>query len=810
MNLLRLSSRSVRASAIIGVIGIATLIAVRCVAVRVPSIPDRPLRVGFEANPPVQIRTATGFAGLAVETVSEAARRAGIRLQWVETGTSSDAAFRKHLVDLWPLMVDTPDRRKYVHFARPWMHSSNVFLLREGASGPGRDFKGSIAVFQMPFHIRLIRERFPEAHLIVSPTVHDVLKQVCTGAAEAAFFEARVALTEIRDRPGECTSLGLRIQPIRDFVFQAGVASSFEAAPAADKIQREIDSMFQDGTLATLIAKYSYFGLDDTWASDALMRAEDRRRWFAWSGGALLLSTAVSLWMARLLRQRKRAERRLRESEERFRTLANTAPVMIVASASDGSATFFNTTWLEFTGRKEESELGYGWTQGVHPEDREHALFAYSRSFAERKSCRLEYRLRRADGQYRYVTCSGLPRFEPDGSFAGYVASCIDLTDMKTAQEEASARQNLESVGTLASGIAHDFNNLLGAVLAQADLALAESSSGSSPEEALNGIREVAIRGSEIVRQLMVYAGKDSEGVGIVDFSDVINEMTGLLKVSVSKHAVLEIALEKHLPAVRADGSQLRRIVMNLITNASEAIGEREGVIRVTLSRVSAAATDGAAGGDYVQLSVSDNGCGMSPETQARVFDPFFTTKSAGRGLGLAVVHGIVRGLGGAVIVVSEQGKGTSFRVQLPCADAAATEPAVKPAAEERSDPVPQFTVLVVEDEDSLRQAVVKMLLKTGSQVLEAANGSAAIDLLRANASKIDMMLLDMTIPGASSREVIEEAAQSRPEIRVILTSAYTQEMVAPSVNFAQVCGFIRKPYELRNLVETLRNAYSL
>jgi CheY-like chemotaxis protein len=385
---------------------------------------------------------------------------------------------------------------------------------------------------------------------------------------------------------------------------------------------------------------------------------------------------------------------------------------------------------------------------------------------------------------------------------------------MKTAQEEASARQNLESVGTLASGIAHDFNNLLGAVLAQADLALAEVSSGSSPEEALTGIREVAIRGSEIVRQLMVYAGKDSDGVGIVDFSQIIYEMTGLLKVSISKHAALEIIMREHVPAIRADGSQVRRIVMNLVTNASEAIGERDGVIRITLSRANSghtpATTDGVTNGDSVQLEVSDNGCGMSPETQARVFDPFFSTKSAGRGLGLAVVHGIVRGLGGSVRVVSEPGKGTTFRVSLPCSEGAATESTAKSAAEELSGAVPKFTVLVVEDEDSLRQAVVRMLLKTGSKVLEAANGSAAIDLLRVNASRIDMMLLDMTIPGASSQEVIEEAARSRPEIRVILTSAYTQEMVAPSVNFTQVRGFIRKPYELRNLVETLRNAYSL
>ncbi len=810
---MRLSGRSVRASAIVGAIAVAGLAAAWYVAERVPPVPNRPLRIGFEPNPTVQIRTENGFSGLAVEIVAEAAKRAGIQLHWVETGTSSEEAFRKRLVDLWPLMVDLPERRKYIHFARPWMHSGNILLLREHAPVPDHAFKGRVAVSIIPVHIHLVRKRFPQARLTILPTIRDLLAQVCNGGAQAAFLEARAALTQMRDKPADCEGVGLRIQPIRDEVFQAGIASTFEAAAAADKIQSEIDNMFRDGTLSTLIAKYSYFGLDDTWASDELFRSQERNQWLIGIAFGLAIATAAGFWMARLLRQRKRAETRLRESESRFRTLANTAPVMIVASGPDGNATFFNTTWLEFTGRKEESELGYGWIENLHPDDRESTLHAYSLSFRERKRCNLEYRLRRADGEYRYMSCTGVPRFEPDGRFAGYIASCIDLTDMKTAQEAASARQSLESLGTLAGGIAHDFNNLLGAVLAQADLALAEIAGGSPPEQELNGIREVAIRGSEIVRQLMVYAGKESEVVGLVNFSQIVREMTQLLKVSVSKHAVLETHLGDPLPAVRANSTQLRRIVMNLVTNASEAIGDRDGVIRLTLGRIAVdrvfAAAQGIGEGDYLQFEVADTGCGMTPETQARVFDPFFSTKSAGRGLGLAVVHGIVRGLGGTIRVFSEKGGGAKFQVLLPCAGAAAAENTARSSADGSAGAADQFTVLVVEDEDSLRRAVVKTLAKTGSQVLEAANGSAAIDLLRADGFDIDVMLLDMTIPGASSQEVIAQAAQSRPEIRVILTSAYSQDMIASSMKCAQVRGFIRKPYELRSLVQTLRNAYS-
>jgi CheY-like chemotaxis protein len=289
--------------------------------------------------------------------------------------------------------------------------------------------------------------------------------------------------------------------------------------------------------------------------------------------------------------------------------------------------------------------------------------------------------------------------------------------------------------------------------------------------------------------------------------------MIELLKVSVSKHAVVETDLGKDLPAVRADAAQVRQIVMNLVTNASEAIGDRDGGILVTTRRLTL--TGKLAGvlgilpdGDYLTLEVSDTGQGIPPEIQARVFDPFFTTKSTGHGLGLAVVHGIVRGLGGAIHVASEPGKGTTFQVLLPCAETRAEVPSnTVIGCEDSGHPSHECTVLVVEDEVPLRQAVVKMLRKTGFEVFEASDGSTAIDLLRAKADKIDLILLDMTIPGASSSQVAAEVAQLRPDIRVILTSAYSQEMLIAPLSAPQIYGFVRKPFQLRDLVKALRGA---
>jgi two-component system cell cycle sensor histidine kinase/response regulator CckA len=344
-------------------------------------------------------------------------------------------------------------------------------------------------------------------------------------------------------------------------------------------------------------------------------------------------------------------------------------------------------------------------------------------------------------------------------------------------------------------------------------LALVEIDAGSYPKEELQRIREVAIYGAEIVRQLMIYAGKESEDLELIDVSRIIKQMSDLLKVSVSKQAALETDLETDLPTVRASAGQLRQIVMNLITNASEAIGDRAGTIRLSTARVTvgpvAAISKGLTEGDYVQLEVSDTGVGMALETQARSFDPFFTTKSGGRGLGLAVVQGIVQKLRGAIHLASEPGKGTTFQILLPCEGGVGAAADPIRSAEEAARSSQEATILVVEDEDPLREAVVKILHKRGFEVLEAADGSTAIDLLRANRDKIGAILLDMTIPGLSSREVVAEAARVRPDSKVILTSAYSEEMVMATMISPLICGFIRKPYQVGDLLQTFRNVLS-
>jgi two-component system, cell cycle sensor histidine kinase and response regulator CckA len=393
----------------------------------------------------------------------------------------------------------------------------------------------------------------------------------------------------------------------------------------------------------------------------------------------LVARVRTHLELSRLRRHLKEeVEKRtaeLRESEERFRNMANAAPVMIWTSGTDKRFTFVNKRWMDFTGRSSEQELGNGWADNVHPDDVERCCAAYSSSFDAHQPFTMEYRMCRADGEYRWILNSGVPRFEPDGVFEGYVGSCIDITDLKQTHEKMLASQKLESLGLMAAGVAHDFGNLLGAILAEIDLARMDMSAKAPGRKNIDRIEAAVTHATGIVKLLMASAGAGgvSKALEAVNLSFVVEEILRLLKVSISKRAVVRSNLTNDLPPVIAAVAEIRQVVMNLITNAVEAVGDQQGSITITTE--GAHLGPGSRGdyqadlpdGDYVRLKVADTGVGMNAETQAKIFDQFFTSKPYGRGLGLSVVHGIVRSHRGAINVVSTAGKGTTFEVLLPC-----------------------------------------------------------------------------------------------------------------------------------------------
>jgi CheY-like chemotaxis protein len=325
-------------------------------------------------------------------------------------------------------------------------------------------------------------------------------------------------------------------------------------------------------------------------------------------------------------------------------------------------------------------------------------------------------------------------------------------------------------------------------------------------------IHAVAMRASEIVRELMVYAGHDEGEMTAVDLSVLVEEMLDLLKVSITKQARITTDLAIRPPAVFAEVAEVRELVMNLILNASEAVRTKGGEIHIATSPVvlsEAGSNSELPAGAYMQLEVSDTGQGMSADVQARVFEPFFTTKTSGKGIGLSVVRRIVRRYGGSIQCQSAPGEGARFLVLLPCAEANVGFQFVVEAGESGPPLKPGATLLLVEDEEGLRISVSALLRQQGIRVFDAGEGKAAIEILRDHAHEIDAILLDLTLPGIPSDEVIAAAGQMRPDIKILLTSAYSSRDAAQAMAATQVKGFIRKPYEFGELSRALSGMLS-
>jgi signal transduction histidine kinase len=370
--------------------------------------------------------------------------------------------------------------------------------------------------------------------------------------------------------------------------------------------------------------------------------------------------------------------------------------------------------------------------------------------------------------------------------------------------------QKLESLGVLSGGVAHDFNNLLVGILGNAGLALQELADDSPVRQTIRDIEASALRAAELTRQLLAYAGKGQFVVQPVRVAQLVEEMGNLLGSAVHKAARLVFDFGDGVPLVEADPIQLRQVVMNLVTNAAEAIGVGSGTITVRTGQMAATREyladaqlgPGLAEGAYAFVEVEDDGHGMHPATLARIFDPFFTTKFTGRGLGLAAVLGIVRSHRGAIKVTSAPGRGTRVRVLLP--PAAAQAAVAAPVEREPQGAARGGTVLIVDDEETVRRVAQRILEAAGFTVRTATGGIEAMRSLREAPGAVDLVLLDMTMPDMSGAQTLTELQRIRPGIRVVLSSGYTQE---ESGLEDRVSAFIQKPYRPADLVSAIRRA---
>lgn len=807
-------------------IGSAAVVAVGIwyFSVQSPDIPDRPLRIGFESNPPVQIRTEHGYAGLAVETVTEAAKRAGIALEWVETGTSSEEAFRRGLVDLWPLMADLPERRKFVHISKPWLHSLHALVIRSDADFPRRDFTGRISYFRMPLHARLLQEEFPKAQMADVSTGEEAVKTVCTGATSAAFLEQRAAAKALREKPAECNSLELKIHVLPTKGIQSGVASTFEAAAAADTLRREINNLYRDGTLSATMAKYSYYGLDDSWSTYELIGAEERARWLTWGIAGLAIALAFSIRQTLFLRRATRAAEQAKtattQALSRYELVARaTNDALFECDLQTGTITWNEAVSVLFgyPAGSVGSDMSW-WEERVHPDDRERVSAGIKSAIANKApTWSDEYRFRCGDGSYASVVDRGYVLYH-DTAPVRLVRSMMDVTARRKLEEQLRQSQKMEAIGRLAGGIAHDFNNLLTVINGYTDLLLKSVDPDTSVRQRLAEIQYAGRRAAELTNQLLVFSRTQLLHNEVLDLNAVIADSAGILRRVIGDDVEFVMNLDPSLRSVRADAGQIHQVLLNLSVNARDAMAAGG---KLVLSSSNIEVKDGAAPelreippGSYVLMTVTDTGTGMTAEALAHLYEPFFTTKAPGKGtgLGLSIVYGIVRQSNGFIKVTSEEGKGTEVRVFLPGLEASAGPRAVDANPREICG---TERVLLVEDQEHVRKLVAVMLKDLGYEVLEAAGAYEALRLGELYDGPIQLLVSDIIMPGMNGCDLASRLRKTRPEMAVVYMSGCAdREMIEsamnrPSTVFMSTV-FIQKPFAPGDLGAKLRQALHL
>ena len=369
--------------------------------------------------------------------------------------------------------------------------------------------------------------------------------------------------------------------------------------------------------------------------------------------------------------------------------------------------------------------------------------------------------------------------------------------------------QKLESLGVLAGGIAHDFNNLLTAMLGHMNVAQMKLAPESPALPHLESLERIIHRAADLTRQMLAYSGKGRFVVRAYDLNHVVHEVTHLLEVSIPKKIALRFDLAPALPTFDADAAQIQQVIMNLVTNAADAIGDREGTIRLTTGTLQLDRTyldqvfqgQDLRPGSYVTIEVSDSGCGMTPEVMERIFEPFFTTKVAGRGLGLSATMGILKGHRAGMRIYSEPGRGTTFKLLFPTSEAKREEEAIQTAAPALSR---KATVLLVDDEEMIREAATAVLESLGLTVITAADGLEALEIVQRPGVKVDVVLMDLTMPHMDGREAFLAIRGIHPRMPVILSSGYNEHESVQAFMGRGLAAFLQKPYTLRSLERTV------
>ena|SRR5579863_14509 len=506
-----------------------------------------------------------------------------------------------------------------------------------------------------------------------------------------------------------------------------------------------------------------------------------------------------------------RIRRQLVEREELFRLISENAADMIALVDSDGKRLYNSPSYSKVLGYTPQELRDTPAYEQIHPDDLERVREAARETQSAGVGRRIEYRMRHKDGSWRVLESTASTIADGSGKAGKLVIVNRDITDRKRLEEQYRQSQKMEAVGRLSGGIAHDFNNLLGVIIGFAEILQTEVKDSSLLSDSVEEILKASKRAGSLTRQLLAFSRQQVLEPKVLELNGTICEIEKMLKRIIGEDVALATVLDSQLGRIKADEGQIEQVVLNLAVNARDAMPSGGKLIieteNVTIDEQFARRhTYPVNLGDYILLTVKDSGIGMDAEVQAHMFEPFFTTKEKGKGtgLGLATVYGIVKQSGGYIDVSSELGRGTAFNIYLP---RVYEEPAKKVSEAVASPELASQTILVVEDEESLRKSTCSLLRPFGFQVLEAGSGTEALSLSQQYKEQIHLVLADIVMPGMNGFELVKLLIDQRPSLKVVYMSGYTGQAVGRSAAFSPDAFFLMKPFTREDLERKIRDA---
>ena len=620
----------------------------------------------------------------------------------------------------------------------------------------------------------------------------------------AIYEQASTGIAILDSITGRFTQINRRYCDITGFSQEEMLDRTFQELTHPDDVQAYLDHMQQ-----LLAGQISSFKME--------------KRYIRKSGEVIWVNlTCVPLWlestdprqhmaMVEDITHRKRGEKALQESEERFRLLNEAIPQQVWTARPDGSLDYVNQRVLQYFGCSFEEIIGQGWQQFIHPDDLPGCLERWDKARDTNQPFEVEFRLfQEKDHSFRWHLGRALPIFEQDGEVVKWFGTNTDITQFKQLEDQIRQSQKMEAIGTLAGGIAHDFNNILMAITGYAELATFNSRGNNAAQRNLEEVLIAGQRAKELVQQILAFSRQTEHERQPIELKLVVKEVCKLLRASLPTTVEIRQSFTKAPTIILGDPIQMHQVIMNLCANAEHAMRESGGLLELKVEHVIGETdnikihTDLLAGSSYVRLTVRDTGAGMAQDVAERIFDPFFTTKGVGEGtgMGLAVVHGIVNSHGGVINVESEPGEGTTFSVYFPEMEARSVQGDGKQYEQEYL--MGHGHILFVEDEEALARLGKEAMTGLGYEVMVRTSSVEALEAFRADPLRFDAVVTDQTMPNMTGEALSRALLKIRPDVPIILCTGFSHSMTQEKAKAMGVRAFLLKPLLIKDLGRTL------